>query len=104
MVIHLRTGAFPMKLLLTCDLHFNLVWFDWLERRQHISILPRTRNRLRRTRIPRGKKGNKKTFALEYDTARKIAQGLGAHLEDLRHVVEVAGETAHLLHVAERIA
>ena len=20
-----------MKLLLTCDLHFNLVWFDWLE-------------------------------------------------------------------------
>ena len=40
----------------------------------------------------------------EYDTARKIAQGLGAHLEDLRHVVEVAGETAHLLHVAERIA
>jgi putative DNA methylase len=52
-----------------------------------------------------GKKRSKKGgFALEYDAARKIAQGLGAHLEDLRQVVEVAGETARLLPVAERAA
>jgi adenine-specific DNA methylase len=43
-------------------------------------------------------------YALEFDAARKIAQGLGAHLEDLRHVVEIAGETARLLPVTERTA
>jgi hypothetical protein len=41
-------------------------------------------------------------FSLEYDAARKIAQGLGAHLEKLTGVVEVKGETARLLSVAER--
>jgi len=41
-------------------------------------------------------------FALEYDAARKIAQGLGAHLEALKYLVEVKGETARLLPVAER--
>ncbi len=41
-------------------------------------------------------------FVLEYDAARKIAQGLGANLEDLDHVVEVSGETARLLPVSER--
>lgn len=41
-------------------------------------------------------------FSLEYDAARKIAQGLGARLEALDHVVEVKGETARLLAVAER--
>ncbi len=41
-------------------------------------------------------------YALEYDAARKIAQGLGAHLEDLTTTVEVKGETARLLPVAER--
>jgi putative DNA methylase len=41
-------------------------------------------------------------YALEYDAARKIAQGLGAHLEKLSTVVEVKGETAHLLPVSER--
>ena len=41
-------------------------------------------------------------FVLEYDAARKIAQGLGAHLEALGSVVEVKGETAHLLSVSER--
>lgn len=41
-------------------------------------------------------------FTLEYDAARKIAQGLGAHLEDLTSLVEVAGETARLLPVGER--
>jgi hypothetical protein len=50
-------------------------------------------------------KGSKKAkggFALEYDAARKIAQGLGAHLEQLAHLVEVKGDTARLLPVAER--
>jgi len=41
-------------------------------------------------------------FTLEYDAARKIAQGLGAHLELLGNLVEVKGETARLLPVAER--
>jgi hypothetical protein len=41
-------------------------------------------------------------FVLEYDAARKIAQGLGAHLEDLNTVVEVSGEQARLLPVSER--
>lgn len=41
-------------------------------------------------------------FVLEYDAARKIAQGLGAHLEDLSHVIEVSGESARLLPVSER--
>src|SRR5262249_29678885 len=43
-------------------------------------------------------------FTLEYDAARKIAQGLGARLEDLRSLVEVNGETARLLPVSERAA
>lgn len=41
-------------------------------------------------------------FVLEYDAARKIAQGLGAHLEDLTSLVEVSGEQARLLPVGER--
>ncbi len=47
-------------------------------------------------------KARVKGFVLEYDAARKIAQGLGAHLEDLGSLVEVKGETARLLPVAER--
>ena len=43
-------------------------------------------------------------FVLEFDAARKIAQGLGAHLERADSVVEVKGETARLLPVAERTA
>jgi hypothetical protein len=53
-----------------------------------------------------GKGGSKKKatggYVLEYDAARKIAQGLGAHLEKLAGVVEVKGDTARLLSVAER--
>lgn len=41
-------------------------------------------------------------YSLEFDAARKIAQGLGAHLEELGTLVEVKGETARLLSVAER--
>ncbi|MDS1348439.1 DUF1156 domain-containing protein [Planktothrix agardhii] len=43
-------------------------------------------------------------FSLEYDTARKIAQGLGAHLENLTHLVEIKGDKARLLPVKERAA
>ena len=41
-------------------------------------------------------------FTLEFDAARKIAQGLGAHLEYLGRVVEIKGDQARLLSVAER--
>ena len=41
-------------------------------------------------------------FVLEFDAARKIAQGLGADLTALANLVEVSGETARLLPVAER--
>lgn len=41
-------------------------------------------------------------YALEYDAARKIAQGLGAHLEQLPNLVEIKGGTAVLLPVSQR--
>jgi adenine-specific DNA methylase len=41
-------------------------------------------------------------FTLEFDAARKIAQGLGATLENLTSVVEVKADKARLLSVAER--
>lgn len=48
------------------------------------------------------KKAIKGGFSLEYDAARKIAQGLGADLVALRSLVEINGETARLIPVAER--
>ena len=39
---------------------------------------------------------------LEYDAARKIAQGLGAHLENLGHLVNIKGDTATLLSAGAR--
>lgn len=47
-------------------------------------------------------KANASGFVLEFDTARKIAQGLGAGLEELGSVIEVKGDRARLLSVAER--
>lgn len=41
-------------------------------------------------------------FALEYDAARKIAQGIGAHMETLPDLVEIKGSSARLLSVSER--
>jgi len=41
-------------------------------------------------------------YTLEYDAARKIAQGLGAHLERLQSLVEIKGDKARLLPVSER--
>lgn len=41
-------------------------------------------------------------FTLEYDTARKLSQGLGAHLEELITIVEVKGDKARLFPVEER--
>ena len=49
-----------------------------------------------------GKAPKTSGFTLEFDAARKIAQGLGIHLDKASSVVEVAGETARLLSVAER--
>ena len=48
------------------------------------------------------KKAKTTGFVLEYDAARKIAQGLGAHLEALTSLVEVKGDKARLLPVGER--
>lgn len=50
----------------------------------------------------KGKSKTKGGFVLKLDAARKIAQGLGVHLEDLASLVAVEGETARLLPVAER--
>ena len=41
-------------------------------------------------------------YILEFDAARKIAQGLGANLQTLKSVVEIKGDKARLLPVAER--
>src|SRR5262249_47320397 len=41
-------------------------------------------------------------FILEFDAARKIAQGLGARLEELSEVVQLNGDKARLLSVVER--
>ncbi len=41
-------------------------------------------------------------FTLEFDAARKIAQGLGIHLERSESIVEVKGDKARLLPVSER--
>ena len=41
-------------------------------------------------------------YSLEFDAARKIAQGLGAHMDGLPHLVEIKGNRAKLLAVAER--
>ena len=49
-----------------------------------------------------GKAAKTGGYVLEFDAARKIAQGLGVHLEKASSVVEVKGDTARLLSVAER--
>jgi putative DNA methylase len=49
-------------------------------------------------------KGHAGGFTLEYDAVRKIAQGLGAQLGDLTHLVEIKKDKARLLGVAERTA
>ncbi len=46
--------------------------------------------------------GGSSAYVLEFDAARKIAQGLGAHLERMTNLVEVKGDKARLLPVSER--
>lgn len=41
-------------------------------------------------------------YALDYDTARKLSQGLGVHPEQMPSIVEVKGSVARLLSVRER--
>jgi hypothetical protein len=43
-------------------------------------------------------------YVLEYDAARKISQGLGIHLEKLESLVQVKGDKARLIPVAERMS
>ncbi len=52
---------------------------------------------------PKVAKGTSSGFTLEFDAARKIAQGLGVHLEQSDSIVEVQGDKARLLPVGERI-
>ncbi len=47
-------------------------------------------------------KSRLKGYTLEYDTARKIAQGLGANLEELKTLVEIKGDKARLVPVLDR--
>ncbi len=49
------------------------------------------------------KSGNSGLFVLEYDTARKISQGLGAHMEQMPWLVKIEGSSARLLSAEERI-
>jgi adenine-specific DNA methylase len=49
-------------------------------------------------------RGGTKGYAVDFDAARKIAQGLGVHLEMLSSIVEIAGDTARLVSVQERTA
>jgi putative DNA methylase len=51
---------------------------------------------------PDASAGASNGFALEFDAARKIAQGLGVRLEEHTHLVEVKGDKARLLGVVER--
>lgn len=43
-------------------------------------------------------------FSLPSDTANRIAQGLGANLNDLKSLIEVKGDKARLLPVQERVS
>ncbi len=52
---------------------------------------------------PKGKAA-KGGYTLEYDAARKIAQGLGVNLEQIDSVAEVKGDKARLRPVSERAA
>jgi putative DNA methylase len=47
-------------------------------------------------------KGKSGGYVLEFDAARKIAQGLGAVLESLGNLIELSGDKARLLPVSER--
>ena len=60
------------------------------------------RKRRKKKKNPRNPTSQQKGYVLEYDAARKIAQGLGANLESLTSFVEIKGEKATLLSVAER--
>lgn len=49
-----------------------------------------------------GKELRSTGYSMDFDAARKIAQGLGVHMEDLQHLVQVKGDQARLLSVSER--
>lgn len=43
-------------------------------------------------------------YTLDYDTSRKIAQGLGIHLEKLNTILEIKGDKSRLYSVSERVS
>jgi adenine-specific DNA methylase len=51
---------------------------------------------------PTGKAAKLSGFTLEFDAANRLAMGLGVHLEKNQSIVEVKGDKARLLPVAER--
>jgi putative DNA methylase len=53
--------------------------------------------------ISKEKASNIVGYGLEYDAARKISQGLGAHLEDMPTLIEIKKGNARLLSVEERV-
>ena len=73
-------------------------------KRRQPPTIPRRRRREDASEVEEvaGGKGKNIGYMLEFDAARKIAQGLGIHLEKSESIVEVKGETARLLPVAER--
>lgn len=86
------------------DARLTAMWLWTLNAGSSSSENPETRDDDGEDEEESGSKGGKAKggFALEYDAARKIAQGLGAHLEDLGSLIEVSGEQARLLPVGER--
>ena len=66
------------------------------------AALEATKQKMKEEEDDTGKKGKLSGYLLEYDAARKIAQGLGAHLDRLSSLVEIKGDKARLLPVSER--
>jgi adenine-specific DNA methylase len=85
------------------DARLTAMWL-WTLRTDDINGTEPPENEEEEDEESAAKKVRPSGFVLEFDAARKIAQGLGAHLEDLSSIVKVSGETARLLPVAERAA
>ena len=79
------------------DSRLTAIWFWTIRTRE---------NNLENKRTQREKKSDKnKSYPLEYDTARKIAQGLGAHLDELARpggIIAIKGNVASMVPIRER--
>ena len=85
------------------DARLTAMWM-WTLKTEEINGVSETEEEEEADEEGKEKKTKAGGFVLEYDAARKIAQGLGAHLERLSTVVEIKGETARLLSIGERAA